>query len=252
MRKASAVSESNASDAEDGGRKGFTLFELAVAMLVLSLVAALWLPSRLAKTRIASAERLAAELNWTLEAARRYYWSDVGKRNFPSVWSDLTTNGFLPKAPQDPFGGTVSISANNTAVPKRLVITISGGIARYKEAGAVLARVPFAVLDRSASPPRIVVTMTEATIFPVKDEEIMFAGVVPSGTTLTKRSCPVRGAWEAYVTPVMFASSDGYPIQGVRAWYESLNDTSYRVWCEVATALGNGTDCYVAVYEICP
>jgi len=234
------------------GSEGFSLFEAALVLLILSIVITVWLPSRLRMVQVSSAERFASEVNWALEAARRYYWSDLGHRNFPTDWDSLVRNGFLPAAPRDPFGGTVTISANNTASPKWMEIDVAGGLAEKTAAGAFMARVPFASLDTSVSPPVIRIRMTEAMIFPVKDEEIMFTGVVPDGTVIARRDCPVRGEWEAYVVPVDYLSSDGYPVLGVRAWYENVNATNYRVRCEVRTLLGTGNDCYVAVYEICP
>ena len=81
-------------------RRGFTLVELMVVMLIISILLAIAVPSFIASIRTAREAALRQDLH-TMRDAIEQYTED--KQQAPQSLDDLVTAGYLKKMPMDPM-----------------------------------------------------------------------------------------------------------------------------------------------------
>ena len=82
------------------GQSGFTLVELMVVMLIISILLAIAVPSFIASIRSAREAALREDLH-TMRDAIEQYTED--KQQAPQSLDDLVTAGYLRKIPMDPM-----------------------------------------------------------------------------------------------------------------------------------------------------
>ena len=229
--------------------KGFTLLELAVVLLIVGFLSTLAIPSVLQKQRLDTVRNFAEELNWTLEAIRRHY-SVTG--NFPTSLANMVTASEIPYAPNDPFGGTVTLAANNAATPKFATLTIRNGVAGTEYGGSIQSLVPFATHNLGAS--LITITINEYMVH--LEKEIAYAGIHRDGDVIPKIACFGGMTNHPFAAPVLAQASDNSPLYRFRVWVDDGGAT-YTVNCKTLGAAGPSEStpaddvCYVQVLEIC-
>ena len=97
---AAAVERSAVSSSAGHQQRGFTLLELLIVMVVISLLAAIAVPSYIQSVRHAKEAVLKEDLR-TMRAAIDSYTID--KQKAPQSLEDLVQAGYLKSMPKDPF-----------------------------------------------------------------------------------------------------------------------------------------------------
>lgn len=94
--------------------KGFTLFEVAVALTALALLTTAAIPFFIRQAEIAAAQKTAKEVSTIQEAAKWYY---VNNKSWPASIGALQSAGFLNPSwsALNPWGNGYSISSNSTS-----------------------------------------------------------------------------------------------------------------------------------------
>ena len=228
--------------------KAFTLIELMIVMTFLALIALVQVRGKLMEKRLEAAEAFAEELNWTLEAIRRFY---VMNGRFPNDLAELQPN-FIPAGhPQDPFGGAIRVDVtNDPALPinrQHFDILITNGIATTDYANVILKRVPFAT--RAGNQIRIPLRAFWIWI----DKEIVYSGILPDGGIAPVQNCLGGLNNYPFVAPVAAKSTDGGAITAYRSWVTRAGN-NYVVHCKTSGEFDPGeqdNNCYVWLLQIC-
>jgi len=227
-------------------RQGFTLIELALVTLIIGTLALMAAPMVMQKNRSQSVNGFAEELNWSLEVIRRYF---VMNGNFPTSWNDLITSGALPRAPVDPFGGTVTLITDNTGDPKTCTIHIQGGVAGTEYGNIIVRRVPYAVQDINNQ--TIDITLNEFMNWLFK--EIVYVGIHRHNDLVPKQQC--IGFPNRYVVTdfVALQGTEDSPVYQIRTWAADYDVNNYQVYCEVYDGANTTAthDCLIKVMQIC-
>jgi len=98
-----------------GNNKGFTLFEVAVALTAVALLTTAAIPYFIRQAETAAAQKTAKEISTIQEAAKWYY---VNSKAWPASVGNLQASGFLNPAwsPVNPWGNGYSISTSGTGL----------------------------------------------------------------------------------------------------------------------------------------
>lgn len=240
------------------GKSGFTLLEVVIVILMVATMAMAFYPSYIKQSRTRVTETFAQELNYALEACRRYY--SVHK-NFPESWDVLKSEKFIPDAStyslRDPFSGQIPVlTAYNNNTPKYMTITINEGVARQtNELGnLVISRVPFAY-RAPGNPNQIVIYQSELQNY--LDREVVYVGVHKHGDTIQQFQCQAGTKRYAVATPLSLLTPDSSPMVGYRV---SLldNGSNYVVQCDLKSSESSGLldntnadACWAVVMQIC-
>ena len=227
--------------------KGFALVQLMIVLTFLATVALIEARGRVSTKRLEAAEAFAEELNWTLEAIRRFY---VMNGRFPNDLAELQPN-FIPAGhPQDPFGGAIRVDvANDPALPIRrqhFNIIINGGIAATDYANIIVNRVPNAL------------KIGNTLVLPVEgpwvwiDKDIVYTGIHRNGDVIHRFPCPGGLENRSYAVPVAIRSTDGGSIMGYRTGLEPIGD-NFLVICRPLGEFDpdEQDDCHAWIIQFC-
>lgn len=234
--------------------EGFTLLELTLVTMMIGFLAIMAAPAFLQKHRSEAANRFAAELNWAMEAIRRFY---VQNGEFPTNWAALIGVNAIPRIPLDPFGGNVVLTADNTVTPKTCTITVQNGIATTEYGGQITQRVPFSTHDLAAG--TLTINMSEFMTHVTQD--IAYGGIHADGDLVPVMPCFGGMVNYPFTAPAAFQNGDDTPIMAYRTWVETVpggpTGTQYLVRCRTRGTItgtaddGSGTNCYVSLLQIC-
>ncbi len=230
--------------------KGFTLLELTLVTMMIGFLAIMAAPAFLQKHRSEATNRFAAELNWTLEAIRRYY---IQNGEFPNGWADLLSVNAIPRIPQDPFNGSLTLTSDNTVNPRTCTITIQNGVAGTEYGGQITQRVPFS--NHNLGSATIAINLNEFLLHITQD--IAYAGIHADGDMVPIMQCPSGLQNHPFTSPVAFQNNDDSPIMSYRTWVDVLPGNQYQVRCRTRGPItggvddGFGTNCYVSLLQIC-
>jgi len=100
-----SIASSSTRFAKPGQRsaeQGFTLLELMIVMIVISLLAAMAIPAYVNNIKAAKEAVLREDLHVMRQAIDSY---TVDKQKAPQALDDLVTSGYLKAIPKDPFTG---------------------------------------------------------------------------------------------------------------------------------------------------
>ena len=148
--------------------KGFSLVELSISILILSIIASAVLPSFIMGIRQSAAKKTAIEISQVQEAARKYY---IDKNSWPSNFSTLAASYLDPTwsaTNLSPFGKpyAVSISGQNLTVQTDIPTDV------YLVAGANLQMVNYTAngayqtVQSSVTPPGSISILPVGTVVP--------------------------------------------------------------------------------------
>ena len=115
------------------GESAFTLFELALVLLVMSILAGAVVPDFVRSLRIEAAKKTALEMAQIAEAGRAYF---IEKRGWPDGIAALGTGGFMDSAweARNPFGTAYAIAVRGvdlhvtTSVPAGMAVVVASSL----------------------------------------------------------------------------------------------------------------------------
>ena len=148
--------------------KGFSLVELSISILILSIIASAVLPSFIMGIRQSAAKKTAIEISQVQEAARKYY---IDKNSWPPNFTTLAASYLDPTwsaTNLNPFGKpyVVSISGQNLTVQTDIPTDV------YLVAGANLQMVNYTAngsyqtVQSSVTPPGSISILPVGTVVP--------------------------------------------------------------------------------------
>lgn len=214
---------------ESSNRKGFTLLEVIVALVLASIAAAIFAPSVLQRTRTESVQIFAAELAELVEGIKRYHWANG---QFPSNQNDIVAFLGISSWPESPIGGTLDYSTTPPLTAELSLTGVSGANRKYLR--IIDRMVPFSQCDVNAG--MCVIEIPASSVY--VDQEIQDAAIVDPGTSLTtvfSFTCPTGMAPHYLVSVLKAEDPNGYGIAGFKA-YVDAND---RARLEVRSINGN-------------
>lgn len=245
-----------------GNNSGFTFMELLFVMLVIGIMAAVFLPS-FVKSQVDTqlADRVIADIKLRSEAIRWYY---LDQKTAPATWSNLKTQNYLPSTLPDtgPLGSYVLQSTTNpTWINEIKIANVPDGVIRK----TILNSIASATLSGNDLIIGVVKPGQEASLAGLRQDiydalsklprQIIYSGILASGDTVTKPTCPGGMVPKIFVSPVVArASNTGYSIVGEGA-YAVDNGSSWTVQGVVKASNGNvytdANSIRVLTYVIC-
>jgi len=195
-----------------GKDRGFTLIEVLIVIILLSLLATIFVPSGLRKVRTEAAQRFADELVDVIESAKRIWLKNIAEGNYPACPS--LNDALTPFAiSQTEWLKKVRFMIQNlswqcnTGTPETLTITLTFKGNKFdKYAGIINNTVPFS----QCSNPYCDITITADEI-PIDREIQGPPQLVCTGETISC-SCAGSRISDYSISPVKLNPPEGFPL----------------------------------------
>ena len=215
--------------------RGFSLIELSIGLLLLSIIAGSVVPNFVLGIRQQAARKTALEISQVQEAARKYY---IDKGSWPADFPTLAANYLDPTwsaANANPFGQQYSVNINGSNL--NVVTIIPHDVSSVTGAnlqGVTIIPIAGTTNDTFQSfltPPGAQSVLLPGTIIPWPTTS------VPSGYLLCNGQTVSRATYSALFAAIgtTYGAGDGVTTFG-------LPDLSGRTIVGVNTAVNNGTN----------
>ncbi len=181
-------------------QRGFTLLEIAVVLVVITILAGAAMPTVAKKVRIAYAQKTAQEIGIIQDASKNYY---IDNKGWPASISTLQTAGYLSSvwSGNNPWGNAYAVSEGATPQTFKVSTTMPSELT-----GAATALLP-----------------SSSAVGGVVTSEIPVPGEEPSLESLVHRYSDdetLRTMTQRLITPAIVGET------GSSAWGLNLSDTA--------------------------
>ena len=165
------------------GKRAFTLIELSLALLVISILMGVVVPDFVRSLRIEAAKKTALEMSQVAEAARAYY---IEKRGWPDGIAALGAGGFLDSAwdARNPFGPSYTVAVKEADL--HVITSVPAGMAVVVAASLPMAVVAGLDVDMTLTPPGANGTEATGMIIPWPSAVIPKGWFICDGRQVTR------------------------------------------------------------------